>query len=119
MADGRIQVQGAWAFEKAKNPTLRAMSDAEVQLFGEAIDAGAVIVGHKLRDYLAGESALPVQWEGGHVFAEDFGKPWIEGPAATARTRRDAFLARVRSGDLRALADRIAAERDPQAKAAA
>ncbi|UPT53155.1 hypothetical protein [Synechococcus phage Ssp-JY42] len=75
---------------------LRPLTADETALIGEAIDDGAILVPRLFREYLTGESTrLPVQWE------------------ATCPER---FLARVRSGDLRALALRVTAQ--PQAEAA-
>lgn len=92
---------------KALHPALRDPSNDEVLLFGEALAAGAVLNPRTWREYLTTGGVLPVQWEGTVVRFEDTDNPVVVAAVETKRASRDAYLARVRSGDLRAVADRI------------
>jgi hypothetical protein len=100
----------------AFNAAHRSPTAAETRLIAEAIDAGATVPGFKWREYFGGETrALPVQFEGCHLFCEDMGNPAVEEPVALARDARDHFLSRVKAGDLKALAEQIDAEAEARA----
>jgi hypothetical protein len=89
------------------NAHLRALTADEAQLLAEAVDAGAHVQSDSAyEDFLAG-GPLPLSW-GTHTPPD--GK-FLDGWAAGADERREAFYARMRSGDLSALVLRIAAER--------
>jgi hypothetical protein len=89
---------------------LRAPTADEVRLIAEAVDAGARVRSDSAwEDFLNG-GALPLTW-GTYVHCEDYGDPYYEQPAADAAKRRDVFYARMQSGDLKALAYRVIAQR--------
>lgn len=89
------------------NAHLRAPTADEVQLLAEAVDAGANIrTDSAYEDFLDG-GALPLTW-GSHSPPTG---GYVEGWAAGADARRDAFYARINGGDLTALAHRILAAR--------
>ena len=105
--DGRTAFLNLCANAKARFPALRFPTDDEAVLFGAALDAGAALVPARLREYLGGAAVLPIQWEGCHLFLEDMGNAAIEAAVTGARAARDAYLRRVREGDLRATAERV------------
>lgn len=97
---------------------LAKFSSDEALLFGEAIKAGAVVAPGRFDDYMAGEAVAPIQWEGTYpgLLCDD---PLVLAHAEARRAERDAFLLRVREGDLRAVAERVVAARGAQAQRAA
>jgi hypothetical protein len=85
----------------------RALTEDELNLFAAALDAGAVMVPRLLRDYLAGASCCPFQFELCWVHAEDMGDPEQVERGRKYSAMRDGFYERVRSGDLAAVVARI------------
>lgn len=89
------------------NVGLRSLTADETELLAEAVDAGAAIRSDSgFEDFING-GALPLLWSG-HSPAD--GK-WVDGWAAGADDRREAFFARMQSGDLAPLAYRLVAQR--------
>jgi hypothetical protein len=89
------------------NVGLRSLTQDEIELLAEAADAGAHVQSDSAyEDFLAG-GPLPLSW-GTHTPP---GGKFVDGWAAGADARREAFFARLRTGDLLFLACRVVAER--------
>jgi hypothetical protein len=96
------------------NTHLRKPTEDEAALLAAAVMAGAhVRSDSSYEDFLAGTGGLPLSW-GAHSPR----RGWVDGYAAKADARRDAFYARIQSGDLRPVVERIGAERAKLARAA-
>lgn len=89
----------------------RTLTPSETALLAAAVSAGAwVRRDDAYSDFLNGDGGLPLNW-GTYVCAEDLSDPLFVEAADKARARRDAFHARITSGDLVSLAYRVVAER--------
>jgi len=99
-------------------PHLRRLTADELALIAEAVEAGAYLrIDDAYADYIDGRGGLPLGW-GTYVHLEDMGNAAICAAADRQCEKRDAFEARCRSGDLRALAERVQAGRGVQKVAA-
>lgn len=95
----------------AFHSALRQPSADERRLLIEALEAGATITGRKWMAYFGGETdELPIQFEGAYLGAESRDE-WAREIVSANIARRDAYLARVQSGDLAGAAYRVSVGR--------
>lgn len=99
-------------------PHLRPLTADEIALIAEAEKAGAYLrTDDAYAGYIELRAGLPICWST-YLHCEDYGKAAYEQASKRQAEKRDAFIARCRTGDLKALAERVSAGRVQTARAA-